>query len=58
MLAYIPAPWILWDMEYQKKTWETFGQYDSTDYSLTYGALEHGWIMTFQKQLGLENHPN
>jgi hypothetical protein len=28
-------------------------QYDSTDDSLTYGALEHGWIMTFQKQLGM-----
>ena len=22
------------------------------------GGLEHGWIMTSQKQLGMENHPN
>ena len=33
-------------------------QYYSTDYSLTYGALEHGWIRTFQEQLGVENHPS
>jgi hypothetical protein len=22
------------------------------------GGLEHDWILTFQKQLGMENHPN